>query len=257
MKKIYIKNIYYRLPKYFFYSTSDLNNIALFGIRRGGTTWISDLICSKWNIRYLDQPTDAAYNRFANNYLQSKKRIYLPPRKYYSYFNLTKDEEIILKRYFRLLIGGKLPYYDKYPFFYKNRIFLKLTNSASYIHEWLINEFSFYPIVLFRHPVLQALSTMRAKWKIIYPVYYDSLEFRRKYLSNDQINLIQEIDKSDNILNKYIIDWVFNFIPFYKSKINLNKYYNTPQKLDRGIRLMLACHIKKETEYGKEYSEES
>jgi two-component system, cell cycle sensor histidine kinase and response regulator CckA len=33
--------------------------------------------------------------------------------------------------------------------------------------------------------------------------------------------------------------------------------YNTPQKLDRGIRLMLACHIKKETEYGKEYSEES
>jgi len=32
--------------------------------------------------------------------------------------------------------------------------------------------------------------------------------------------------------------------------------YNTPQKLDRGIRLMLACHSNKEIEYGKEYSEE-
>ncbi len=32
--------------------------------------------------------------------------------------------------------------------------------------------------------------------------------------------------------------------------------YNTPQKLDSAIRLKLACHIKKETEYGEEYSED-
>jgi len=31
--------------------------------------------------------------------------------------------------------------------------------------------------------------------------------------------------------------------------------YNTPQKLDKGIRWMLACHIKKERRYGKEHSE--
>jgi len=31
--------------------------------------------------------------------------------------------------------------------------------------------------------------------------------------------------------------------------------YNTPQKLDKGTRWMLTCHIKKETEYGKEHSE--
>jgi hypothetical protein len=33
--------------------------------------------------------------------------------------------------------------------------------------------------------------------------------------------------------------------------------YNTPQKLDRGIRWMLTCHSNKEIEYGKEHSEES
>ena len=31
--------------------------------------------------------------------------------------------------------------------------------------------------------------------------------------------------------------------------------YNTPQKLDKGIRWMLACHIKKERQYGKDHSE--
>jgi len=31
--------------------------------------------------------------------------------------------------------------------------------------------------------------------------------------------------------------------------------YNTPQKLDKGIRWMLACHTKKEGGYGKEHAE--
>lgn len=31
--------------------------------------------------------------------------------------------------------------------------------------------------------------------------------------------------------------------------------YNTPQKLDRGIRCMLACHTKKEARYGKKHAE--
>jgi transposase-like protein len=50
---------------------------------------------------------------------------------------------------------------------------------------------------------------------------------------------------------------VLETLPDLFSNRRQKEDYNTPQKLDRGIRLMLACHIKKETEYGKEYSEES
>ncbi len=32
--------------------------------------------------------------------------------------------------------------------------------------------------------------------------------------------------------------------------------YNTPQKLDKGIRWMLACHTKKEARYGTKHEEE-
>jgi hypothetical protein len=31
--------------------------------------------------------------------------------------------------------------------------------------------------------------------------------------------------------------------------------YNTPQKLDRGIRCMLACHTKEEARYGKKHAQ--
>jgi len=31
--------------------------------------------------------------------------------------------------------------------------------------------------------------------------------------------------------------------------------YNTPQKLDKGIRWMLACHTEKEARYGKKHAE--
>jgi nucleoside-diphosphate-sugar epimerase len=37
------------------------------------------------------------------------------------------------------------------------------------------------------------------------------------------------------------------------SKAMIDKY-NTPQKLDKGIRWMLACHTKKEDGYGKEHA---
>jgi hypothetical protein len=77
---------------------------------------------------------------------------------------------------------------------------------------------------------------------------------------------------SQNILNLPLTLPELLFIPFYfkfrklfNLRINLKIFiigffiilYNTPQKLDRGIRWMLTCHSNKEIEYGKEYSEES
>jgi hypothetical protein len=42
------------------------------------------------------------------------------------------------------------------------------------------------------------------------------------------------------------------FSPVYEKQVI--DLYNTPQKLDKGIRWMLACHPRKETRYGQEYA---
>jgi CheY-like chemotaxis protein len=57
-----------------------------------------------------------------------------------------------------------------------------------------------------------------------------------------------------NIITLFLADNGYDFVTAMDGAEGIS--YNTPQKLDRGIRLMLACHIKKETEYGKEYSED-
>jgi len=64
------------------------------------------------------------------------------------------------------------------------------------------------------------------------------------------------IDLKGISIDKYkVILKTTELIPSWKVlEEDIDKNYNTPQKLDKGIRWMLACHSKKEARNGKEHT---
>ena len=71
------------------------NSVAIFGVRRGGTTFLADLINSNRLIRTIDQPLDYFPRNYYNK-IQNLKRLHLFPKNFCQYFNLH-DLEIDLR----------------------------------------------------------------------------------------------------------------------------------------------------------------
>lgn len=200
---------YQRLPKYLI-PIINSKSIAVWGIRRGGTTFFSELINRNRIVRTIDQPFDS-WNRDYDNFLQNIKKKHLPPKDYCQYFNLSDYEREILVDYFKLLEQGKINQYDKTFFPIKKINLYKITN-ANFLIDELTKEFNFKSVVLTRHPIAQSLSCYRSNWELNYYSYLDSTYVRDTFLSNKQIDFATKIHNSNDIFMKHILNWIFHNI---------------------------------------------
>jgi len=201
------------------HSQGKKNNIVLFSTRRGGSTLFSQLITnSNKKMRYYDH----LFSWYQTDFSSRK------------YFSVSKNNQEIFpnfnnKNYFELVNSGVHiarticnPFSNDFVR-KSNRILYKVTEAKG-LFDWFFEKNDIYIIYQIRHPIATALSIMRLGWDLTISSYLNNEKFVKEYLGDDKYNYCIEIINSDNLLSKYVLNWVLeNLIPL-KSK-NLNSVY--------------------------------
>jgi hypothetical protein len=194
----------------------DVGNIpmCLFSSRRGGSTWIQELICANSRIRYIDQP----FSFYSGPpFLHDFIPIYNNSVPLFT----SKVEEQMIRYYLSRIFEGNIVHSSQWRFWKMNylkrtnRILLKITKGKSLI-EWISMNFRVDILYLIRHPIPQSLSVIKSGWENDSWVYLNNLDFRSKYLENSGL-----VDYGKKILNeggdleKYVLNWCLeNLIPY-------------------------------------------
>jgi hypothetical protein len=213
-KKQFIKSI---LPKYLYFKKAK-KSIAILGTRRGGTTFLADLL-SDSQTRVIDQPLEAFKRSFKSKYTLFKKTK-LPPKELYQFFNISDEDNFRLKCYFEDFEKGYYNFIDMRFGLFKSRIVYKFTFGGYFAKN--LSQLNIALIILFRHPYTQSISCVRNSWSNYYNVYLDSLYFKEKYLSSNKYKEMIRIDKHGTEIEKAILDWYCSNAELLKS------WKNTP-----------------------------
>ena len=154
--------------------------------------------------RIVDQPLEAFSRVYKTKNVNLKRKI-LPPKELYQYFNVSQVDKTCIIKYIQEIELGNYAILDLNFGLFKNRIVYKFVHGG-FILDILI-KLEIKPLIIFRHPLAQALSCMRNNWGNIYKVYLDSSYFREKYLTEVQIIKMISIDKFGSPIEKGILDW--------------------------------------------------
>ena len=190
----------------------DQPNIALFATRRGGSTWLMEIIAANSGIKYINQPlsvetvglTAAQFRRmpFAMGELVA----------------LDDTSEERLRTYLEAVLSGELPVNAPTRFwrrdfrFRTNRLVLKCVAGKPVI-DWIATNFELNIVYLTRHPIPQALSCMRNSWRLHLAGFLDSNAFCSMHLG-DALGFCNDIASDGSELDRYVLNWALeNVVP--------------------------------------------
>ena len=201
-------------------------NIILFSTRRGGSTLFSQLITiSDSNLRYYDHLFSSYQTDFYS------RRFFNPERNNQEIY-LTNDNQ----NYFELVNTGKhIARTICNPFSHEfvrksNRILYKITEGKG-LFDWFVNRKDVEVIYQLRHPIPTALSIMRLGWDLTLDAYLSNQNFIAEYLDEDKYNYCISIKNGEDLLSKYVLNWVLeNLIPL-KSKSLYTTYIISYEEL--------------------------
>jgi len=203
-----IRRIFYIL---FFFKHEQLkeNNIFLFSTRRGGSTWLSQLLSCDQSTRYVDHALGYLNMDFV-------ERSYLPK----VYLNQYIEPDRRINEYFDAIEKGKLtsraianPFS---PDFVRKsqRLVYKITEGKALIN-WLSETRKGYFVFQFRHPISNALSIIRNGWGLTVEAYLKNEFFVKKYLTKEQHQYALEIYSGNDMMAKCVLNWTMeNLVPF-------------------------------------------
>jgi hypothetical protein len=187
-------------------------NICIFASRRGGSTWLMELIASNKGVRYVDQP----FSIYSASLIQFQ---YLPVLGYGQFIHLDKEEKEMVKYFFNRLFEGSLKINSQWKFWQKdfdfvsNRLVMKIVDAKGII-DWIEECFDVHIIYLTRHPIPQALSVMRNGWGLTVKAYLRNSYFTEHYLNDDILAYCHDILKEGSLLQKYVLNWSLeNLVP--------------------------------------------
>ncbi|MBN2105283.1 hypothetical protein JW835_14695 [bacterium] len=194
------------------HAQSSKKNIFLFSTRRGGSTWLRDIITINRGIRFIDH---------AFGYLGADRIV----RKYLKkqYLNQYINNDDWIKDYLALLASGRLigktdwrfwhPQFD----FVSNRILFKITEAKA-LCDWFYENNNAHFIYQIRHPIANAHSLYRLNWGLTADAYLKNERYCDKYITSDQYDYAMDILKGRKSLNQYVLNWVLENLPPLKSK---------------------------------------
>tara|TARA_B100001142_G_scaffold269997_1_gene275893 strand:- start:5291 stop:6259 length:969 start_codon:yes stop_codon:yes gene_type:complete len=184
-------------------------NIILFSTRRGGSTLFSQLISlSEPNLRYYDHlfswfQTDFYSRRFFN-VKKNNQEIYLTKNNS-CYFELVDSGDHIARTVCNPFAKD---FVRK-----SNRILYKVTEGKG-LFDWFIMHDNIDVVYQLRHPIATALSIMRLGWNLTIDAYLMNQKFIDEYLTGDKYDYCIAIKNGDDLLKKYVLNWVLeNLIP--------------------------------------------
>ena len=189
-------------------------NVLIFGIRRGGSTFLADMFAIERGLWFSHEP----FAVFARRREYNEKRRWLPELPHSQFFSLSPEQTHQCREYTNRLLNG----YSQLgtcrrtkPFLRADRVALKILN-APFMIDWFGSTFDVQLLFLTRHPAAQALSVLRNNWGFSAEAYFGHPHFLYSYMSPEQIDYGREILATGSLWRKAILNWVIeNCYPLY------------------------------------------
>jgi hypothetical protein len=188
--------------------------IFLFATRRGGSTWLMEVISANRGVKFLDQP----FSINTGNLTASQFRG-MPKFDQGILIHADAEQATRLESYAGNVVRGDLPVNAPYRFWQRgfeirsNRLLLKITDAGPMI-DWFADRFDIAPVVLTRHPIAQALSCIEASWAWNAPVFLRNQWYVENILGERLHSECLEIARTGSILDRFVLDWALeNVVP--------------------------------------------
>jgi hypothetical protein len=189
-------------------------DICLFATRRGGSTWLMEVIGANKGVRALDQPFSSTTGTLTSSQFRA-----MPKFDGGMVVALDADQEAALRAYADRVMRGEVPvnaptrFWTKGFDFRSNRLVLKITDANSII-DWFDATYDVDIVYLARHPIPQALSCIRNGWTLNVGPFLRSRAFRERYLDEDLIDYADHIASRGSDLERFVLNWTLeNIVP--------------------------------------------
>ncbi len=189
----------------------DKKNVLLFATRRGGSTWMMEILGANPGMTFIDH----AFS------------IYTASKHCLSYLPITEDGHIRtlddptkdkIRTYINeiytndLRLNAPWKFWDSNFNFRTSRIAVKITAAKSVIE--FFEEFDSHMIYFTRHPIACGLAAIRNNWGLHLKGYVENKNFIDKHLSKEQYSLCSKIYEGGSLIEKHVLNWVLeNLIP--------------------------------------------
>ena len=192
-------------------------NIFLFATRRGGSTFLAEVLASEPGIWFANEPLGCF--EALSGYKERIKWLPLLPDS--QFFDLLPNQERQLQEYINNLLVGGCPLLGsssrpKFPLI-ADRVLLKILN-APFLIDWFCNIKNSQVLFLSRHPAAQTLSVLRNKWPMSAYTYFAKPKFLSHYFTPEKIEFGQRILAEGTDWEKGILNWIMDtYVPLYLS----------------------------------------
>ncbi|MHA7836182.1 MAG: hypothetical protein ACX98W_01850 [bacterium] len=188
-------------------------NLAIFGIRRGGSTLLADMVAAERGVFFVDEP----FAVFApQRPFHHEIRAALPERMHGQLFDMTPEEcqavEAFVSRILSLdlRIGAAR---RTRGLGIADRVAMKILNAPLLI-DWLVGRFDLRSLIRTRHPAAQARSVLRLGWGFSAEAYFASDPFVERHFDAEQIRVGREILAGEDLWSKAVLNWIIeSWIP--------------------------------------------
>lgn len=198
--------------------------VGIFGLRRGGTTMVSDAIWAHKGVWLANEP----FAVLPNHPNFHRKKELLPETEHSHFFNLQSAELAQVADYFKKAASAEHRFLGtcKHPAMgvYIHRVCLKILN-APWMLDWVSENTDIRPLIILRHPAAQALSVLRQNWDFPLKAYAKDIDFLSQHFSTEQIETLHKVLASDNLWKIAICDWIINSHPLRSKKHNDYRFY--------------------------------
>jgi hypothetical protein len=189
-------------------------NICLFATRRGGSTWLMEVIAANRGVRSLDQP----FEILTPNLTPTHYRL-LPKFDAGQLVRPDETQEAELRRFVDRVMSGEFSANAPYAFWRRdfarkaNRLVLKIVDAKAMM-DWFDRSYHARIVYLVRHPVPQSLSCLRNNWGLTARAYLRNEWFAEEVLGPDLMSSAESVLGNGSELETMVLNWVLeNFYP--------------------------------------------
>lgn len=221
------------------YKNENKQNIFIFVSRRSGGTWLSEIIARQEGIRQISEP-------FGLNHLPYPLVQEMPIQEHNQLIYLDSEDLETMREYFKTILDGNLILNSEWNVFSNkfnltaNRLVIKIPNALAML-PWFIDIYNAKFIYHIRHPIGQAISCIKNKYKNTSLVYLHNDWFRENNLSKEMIQTGERIMEKGSRLEKHVLNWALeNLVPLQmdlkgNERVLLTSYENLVINLSESL----------------------
>lgn len=183
-------------------------NILLFATRRGGSTFLMELIAANKRIRSIDQPFEVS-----SEFATAAQVVDLPLFEDGQLSSLDERSarrlQSVTERIFagKVVINAPRRVWRRDVAWRSNRLVLKILDAKALI-GWFAETVPCEIVFLTRHPIPQSLSCIRNRWTLTASAYLRDERFVEANLSDTALATAHDVMRSGTQLEQFVLNWV-------------------------------------------------